>query len=64
MKDKISWQDKRVAAINRWSKKKGIPCSDTSPYFNEYNAILNSKAKNKKEYKLERIKYGNTDYSS
>jgi len=64
MKDKISWQDKRVAAINRWSNKKGIPCSDTSPYFNEYNAILNSKAKNKKEYKLERIKYGNTDYSS
>ena len=64
MKDKISWQDKRVAAINRWSNKKGIPCSDTSPYFNEYNAILNSKAKNKKEYKLERRKYGNTNYSS
>ena len=48
MKDKISWQDKRVAAINRWSKKRGIPCSDTSPYFDEYNAILNSKANNKK----------------
>ncbi len=54
MKDKISWQDKRVAAINRWNKKRRIPCSDTSPYFNEYNAILNSKANNKKEYKLER----------
>jgi len=64
MKDKISWQDKRIAAINRWSNKRGIPCSDTSPYFNEYNAILNSKAKNKKEYKLERRKYGNTNYSS
>ena len=64
MKDKISWQDKRVAAINRWSKKRRIPCSDTSPYFNEYIAILNSKANNKKEYKLERIKYGNTNYSS
>jgi len=64
MKDKISWQDKRVAAINRWNKKRRIPCSDTSPYFNEYIAILNSKANNKKEYKLERIKYGNTNYSS
>ncbi len=56
MKDKISWQDKRVAAINRWNKKRRIPCSDTSPYFNEYIAILNSKANNKKEYKLERRK--------
>ena len=64
MKDKISWQDKRVAAINRWSKKRGIPCSDTSPYFYEYNAILNSKANNKKEYKLERRKHENTNYSS
>ena len=64
MKDKISWQDKRVAAINRWSKKKGIGCSDSSPYFNEYNAILNSKANNKKEYKLERRKHENTNYSS
>jgi len=64
MKDKISWQDKRVAAINRWNKKRRIPCSDTSPYFNEYIAILNSKANNKKEYKLERRKYGNTNYSS
>ena len=56
MKDKISWQDKRVAAINRWSKKKGIPCSDNNPYFDEYNAILDSKASSKKEYKLERRK--------
>ena len=56
MKDKISWQDKRVAAINRWSKKRRIPCSDINPYFNEYDAIIHSRAKNKKEYKLERIK--------
>ena len=56
MKDKISWQDKRVAAINRWSKKRRIPCSDNNPYFNEYDAIIHSRAKNKKEYKLERIK--------
>ena len=56
MKDKINWQEKRIAAINRWNKKRRIPCSDTSPYFNEYIAILNSKANNKKEYKLERRK--------
>ena len=64
MKDKISWQDKRVAAINRWSKKRKVTCSDNNPYFDEYNAILNSKANNKKEYKLERRKYDNTNYSS
>ena len=56
MKDKISWQDKRVAAINRWSKKRGVPCSDNNPYFDEYDAIIHSQAKNKKEYKIERIK--------
>ena len=56
MKDKISWQDKRVAAINRWSKKRGIPCSDNNPYFDEYDATIRSQAKNKKEYKIERIK--------
>ncbi len=56
MKDKISWQDKRVAAITRWSKKRRIPCSDNNPYFDEYNAILDSEASSKKEYKLERIK--------
>ena len=57
MKDKISWQDKRVAAINRWSEKKGVPCSDMNPYFDEYDAIIHSQAKNKKEYKLERSKH-------
>jgi len=56
MKDKISWQDKRVEAINRWSKKRRIPCSDNNPYFDEYHAILDSEASSKKEYKIERIK--------
>ena len=64
MKDKTSWQDKRVAAITRWSNRRGIPCSDTNPYFNEYCDIIHSKAKNKKEYKLERRKHENTNYSS
>tara|TARA_R110002051_G_scaffold100647_1_gene171043 strand:+ start:21513 stop:21803 length:291 start_codon:yes stop_codon:yes gene_type:complete len=48
------WKDKRIAAINRWSKKKGVPCSDCNPYFNEYNAILDTKAITKQEYKKER----------
>ena len=56
MKDKISWQDKRVAAINRWSKQRGINCSDMNPYFDEYDAIIHSQSKNKKEYKIERTK--------
>ena len=53
MKDIRSWQDKRVAAINRWSKQRGINCSDMNPNFDEYDAIIHSQAKNKKEYKLE-----------
>ena len=53
MKDIRSWQDKRVAAINRWSKQRGINCSDMNLYFDEYHAIIHSQAKNKKEYKLE-----------
>jgi len=56
-----TWQDKRVAAINRWSKKRRIPCSDNNPYFNEYCDILHSKANNKKEYKLERKKNEKTN---
>jgi len=56
MKEKItSWQDRRVNAINRWSKRKGIPCSDLNPYFDEYDAILNSQAKTKKQYKGEKM---------
>jgi len=50
------WSTKRVDAINRLSKKRGYPCSDNSPFFDEYIAIQNSKAKTKKEYKEERRK--------
>ena len=58
MKDKIiTWQERRIAAINRWSKSRGIPCSDLNPYFNEYDAILSSQAKTNKQYKGE--KYDN-----
>ena len=64
MKDKINWQERRIAAINRWSKKRKILCSDMNPYFEEYCDIIESKANNKKEYKLERRKHENTNYSS
>jgi len=47
----MSWQDKRVHAINRISKRKGLKTDDMNPYFDEYNQILNTPAKNKKEYK-------------
>ena len=56
MKEKItSWQNRRISAINRWSKKRGIPCNDLNPYFNEYNAILSSQSKTKKQYKGEKM---------
>ena len=50
------WSTRRVDAINRLSKKRGYPCSDNNPFFDEYIAILNSKAKTKREYKEERRK--------
>ena len=47
-----SWQDKRINAINRKLKK--FPCRDTAEYYaEEYWRICNSKARSKKEYKLE-----------
>ena len=52
-----SWSERRVDAINKLSKKKGYPSSDIIPFFDEYIAILNSKAKTKKEYKEERRKH-------
>ena len=39
------WSTRRVDAINRLSKKRGYPCSDNNPFFDEYIAIQNSKAK-------------------
>jgi hypothetical protein len=47
-KDKTSWQDKRVFAMNRVIKRKGL---STLNYLDEYERVTNSKAKNKKEYK-------------
>lgn len=50
------WASRRIEAINYISKKRGWSCSDNNPYFDEWIAILNTKAKTKKEYKLERSK--------
>ena len=47
-KDKTSWQDKRIFAMNRVIKTKGLSTLD---YLDEYERVTNSKAKNKKEYK-------------
>ena len=47
-KDKTSWQDKRIFAMNRVIKRKGLSTLD---YLHEYERVTNSKAKNKKEYK-------------
>lgn len=50
------WASRRIEAINYISKKRGWSCSDNNPFFDEWIAILNSKAKTKQEYKLERSK--------
>lgn len=43
-----TWQDKRIFAMNRVIKTKGLSTLD---YLDEYERVTNSKAKNKKEYK-------------
>ena len=46
-----SWQDKRIRAMDRTISSKKF----THDYLiDEYCAVINSKAKSKKEYKLER----------
>jgi hypothetical protein len=49
--NKISWQDKRIKAMDRTIFRKKF----THEYLvDEYCAIINSKAKNKKQYKGEK----------
>jgi hypothetical protein len=45
-----SWKDKRILAMNRVIKRKGL---STEIYLDEYAKVNNSKAKNKKQYKEE-----------
>ena len=47
----VSWKDKRIHAINRISKHKGWKTNDSNPYFEEYDLVLHTSAKTKKEYK-------------
>ncbi len=54
-----TWQDRRVYAINRKIARKGTHLY--SNYIDEHFSIINSKAKNKKEYKLERKKNEKTN---
>ena len=52
----MNWKDKRINAINRQIKKKGKYGNRpaiTESYIDEHYNIINSKAKTKKEYKLQ-----------
>jgi len=46
-----NWRDKRIKAINRVVKNE----YDHENYIQEYCNIINSKAKNKKQYKKESV---------
>ncbi|MBT4709162.1 MAG: hypothetical protein HOB81_02755 [Flavobacteriaceae bacterium] len=49
-----SWKDKRIGAMNRQIKRKGLHYHEK--HFDEYDFISNrTKANNKKEYKKERL---------
>ena len=51
MKKVKSWQDLRIAAINRISRK-NLPSDPNSPYWDEYCKIMSSAhCETKKEYK-------------
>ena len=54
-----TWKDRRVYAINRKIARKGTHLD--SNYIDEHFSIIHSKAKNKKEYKLERGKNEKTN---
>ena len=54
-----TWQDKRINAINRKIARKGTHLY--SNFIDEHFSIIHSKAKNKKEYKLERKKNEKTN---
>jgi hypothetical protein len=52
LKEQRSWKDKRIDAIHRLSQLKNwTKFDDSHPCFDEWQLIINSKAKTKKEYK-------------
>jgi len=55
----LSWKDRRIAAINRLSKKNRWPANDNNPYFEQvWNVIYNDKILTKKQCKEECKKHG------
>ena len=50
---KDSWQDKRIAAMNRASFNKGWAFDEMNPWFDQWIAILKSKANSLQEFKKE-----------
>ena len=50
---KNSWQDKRIAAMNRASFIKGWAFDEMNPWFDQWIAILKSKANSLQEFKKE-----------
>ena len=47
-----TWQDKRVAAINRKINNSPNARATTEAYMCEYEKVIESKCKTKKEYKI------------
>ncbi len=47
-----TWQDKRVAAINRKIKRSPNPRISSEAYMCEYDRVYRSTCKTKKEYKI------------
>ena len=54
MKEKtITWQDRRINAMKRMMDRKGSHLHEK--YLDEYHSVLHSKAKNKQQYKGEKM---------
>ena len=49
----MTWQEKRIKAMNRIVRKSKTKKETTEQYLAEYNRVCVSNAKNKKEYKGE-----------
>ena len=62
MKEKtITWQDRRINAMNRMMDRKGSHLHEK--YLDEYHSVLHSKAKNKQQYKGEKMTEEKKDWS-
>ena len=51
MKTFDTWKDKRIKAINKVLQKYNAEASDDCYYYDEYQKVLLSSARNKREYK-------------